>query len=88
MMTTPRTDGQLLEWLRSAEYGRRYCSWWDRFDNKLAARAADPLSEGEVAAAIKDMAAELDLPADVAGGFFKRELNPEGYAEFGRRTLQ
>jgi hypothetical protein len=76
----------LTRWLGTAEFQRRYADWWRAFDARLA--TGRPLSEADVATAVEDFAATLDLPSDVARGLFGRELNPDACKKFLERPLQ
>ena len=85
-MPLQRTDAELLQWMRTPDFGRRYREWRQTFDEGLAARADVP-SVAESEAAVKDMAVALDVPDDVAGGLFKREIKP-GFVDFLARPRQ
>lgn len=79
-------DQQLLDWINSAEFKQRHADWWRTFDARLA--TGDALTEADVAAAVDDFAAKLDLPPDAARGLFARELDPDAWKKFVDRPLQ
>ena len=72
MAVTQRTDAELAAWMNTPEFRARYRAWFGRFDATLA--DGKPLGEAELVVAVKDMAAALDIPDDMAAGMFKREI--------------